>query len=133
MKLFHHCWCLLLFLTACAPEPEAINDPNDTSEMALMMRGLYDDMLDLKNELNAGRSLEEARLNFEPIHHHSPTDSSFIKPGFMDHSATFSRAVALFNENPGEDTYRGVMMGCVSCHQALCPGPLVRIDNLILP
>ena len=122
----------LPFLLGCNPSPKAITDPNETSEMALMMRQLYDDMLVLKKELELGNTIKEKQVSFAPIHLHTPTDSSFIKPGFMERSAAFSRTAQLFNADPNEGTYRAVVMGCVTCHQALCPGPLVRIDNLVL-
>lgn len=132
MKTLAFSIVFLAFLLGCNPSPKAITDPNETSEMALMMRQLYDDMVVLKKELELGNTLKEKQLSFAPIHLHSPTDSSFIKPSFMESSAAFSKAVQLFNVDPSEATYRGIVMGCVTCHQALCPGPLVRIDNLVL-
>jgi len=132
MKAFAFSLALITCFWGCNPSPQAITDPNDTSEMALMMRQMYDDMLLLKKELEQGNTLDGKQVSFTPIHLHTPTDSSFIQPGFMDRSAAFSKAVHLFNTDPSEATYRTVVMGCVTCHQALCPGPLVRINNLVL-
>ena len=132
MKGFVFSLALAACLLGCNPSPQAITDPNETSEMAGMMRILYDDLLALRKELELGKSLAGREVNLAPIHLHAPTDSSFIQPGFMEHSAAFSRTVHLFNADPSETTYRAMVMGCVTCHQALCPGPLARIDNLVL-
>jgi len=31
-----------------------------------------------------------------------------------------------------KDLYNGVVENCMSCHQAMCPGPVVRIKKLYL-
>ena len=47
-------------------------------------------------------------------------------------SIGFDLVVTSFNEDPSESNYKSIVNTCISCHQGMCPGPLERIDNLIL-
>ena len=117
-------------IAACQQNPKAIKDPNDTSEMALAMREMYDELLVVKKDIEGNKLISGKSFDFSPIHSLEATDSSFIKSGFNESSIVFSRAVDLFSEAPSVEGYRAIVMGCTSCHKALCPGPLVRIENL---
>ena len=130
MKRFAVTILILGCIAACKQNPKAIQDPNDTSEMALAMREMYDGLILVKKDIENNNSLSGKSFNYPPIHSLNPTDSSFIKPGFEENSAAFSRAVELFNDEPSLESYRALVMGCTSCHKAICPGPLVRIENL---
>ena len=130
MKRFAVTILILGCIAACNQNPKAIKDPNDTSEMALAMREMYDELLIVKKDIEGNKTLSGKSFDFPPIDNMEPTDSSFIKPGFKENSAAFSKAIELFNEAPTVEGYRALVMGCTTCHKAICPGPLVRIENL---
>ena len=130
MKRFAVTILILGCIAACNQNPKAIKDPNDTSEMALAMREMYDELLIVKKDIEGNKTLSGKSFDFPPIHSLEATDSSFIKSGFNERSIGFSRAVELFNEAPSVEGYRALVMGCTTCHKAICPGPLVRIENL---
>ena len=132
MKKFAVIIGILLFTAACKQSPKAIQDPNNTSEMALAMRKMYNELILIKKDIEQSNSLTSKSFEFPPIHTMSPTDSSFIKPGFKENSNAFSKAAKLFNEKPSIEGYRALIMGCTTCHKAICPGPLVRIETLEL-
>jgi hypothetical protein len=130
MKRFAVTILIIGCIASCQQSPKAIKDPNNTSEMALAMRDMYKELLAVKKNIEGSKQLSEKHLSFPPIQSLKPTDSTFIKPGFRESSIRFSRSIKLFNEDPSVESYRAIVMGCTSCHKALCPGPLVRIENL---
>ena len=60
------------------------------------------------------------------------TDESFLKEGLESMSKAYAYSVQTFNEEPSSKSFSSIVNNCMSCHTMLCPGPLERIDNLIL-
>jgi len=125
---------LLLFMYSCSDKEkkQTIIDPNNTSEMALLMRDMFTHLETIKGKIENGESLSLEQLDFEIIHKQKATDESFLKEGLVPMSKEYSLVVKDFNENPTKNNYKSIVNTCISCHQSLCPGPLERIDNLIL-
>lgn len=111
---------------------KVVIDPNNTSEMALLMRDMFTQLNSVKLKLELGHDLSNSQLNFALIHEQKATDESFRKEGLEGMSWGYSNAVHQFNNSQTLTNYRTVVNSCVSCHQSLCPGPLERIDNLII-
>lgn len=130
---------LILLGTACQePTPKkvvkkVVIDPNNTSEMALLMRDMFTELESIKAQLEAGESISSKQLEFALIHEQEATDESFRKKGLEGMSIAYSQAVEAFNSSPDKKSFQTIVNNCISCHQSLCPGPLERIDNLILP
>jgi hypothetical protein len=125
---------LLFFMFSCSDKEkkQTIIDPNNTSEMALLMRDMFTHLETIKGKIENGESLSLEQLDFEIIHKQKATDESFLKEGLVPMSKEYSLVVKDFNENPTKNNYKSIVNTCISCHQSLCPGPLERIDNLIL-
>ena len=125
---------LLFFMFSCSDKEkkQTIIDPNNTSEMALLMRDMFTHLETIKGKIENGESLSLEQLDFEIIHKQKATDESFLKEGLVLMSKEYSLVVKDFNENPTKNNYKSIVNTCISCHQSLCPGPLERIDNLIL-
>lgn len=126
----------ILFFAACQEpvtvQKKVVIDPNNTSEMALQMRDMYEQLADIKLKIEVGDSLSSEQLAFALIHELEATDESFRKQGLEAMSIAYASAVDQFNKNPDKKAYQTLINNCVSCHQSLCPGPLERIDNLII-
>jgi hypothetical protein len=112
---------------------KVVIDPNNTSEMALLMRDMFTELESIKAQLEAGESISSKQLEFALIHEQEATDESFRKKGLEGMSIAYSQAVEAFNSSPDKKGFQTIVNNCISCHQSLCPGPLERIDNLILP
>jgi hypothetical protein len=125
---------ITILISACnsKPEPSAIIDPNDTSEMALLMRDMFDEMQTIKTKIENNEDLSEEQLDFATIHLQEATDSSFIKEGLVPKSEGYDRIIEQFNNYPTKENYKSIVNTCISCHVSMCPGPLERIDNLIV-
>ena len=124
-----------LFFSACISykeEPITITDPNDTSEMALLMRDMFERLQVIKDKIENNENLSEEQLSFAIIHSQEATDSSFIKEGLVGMSESYSRIINQFNNYPSKENYKSIVNTCINCHISMCPGPLERIDNLIL-
>ena len=124
-----------IFLSACInskEEPATIIDPNDTSEMALLMRDMFEKLEVIKDKIENNEDLSKEQLSFAAIHLQEVTDSSFIKEGLVSMSEGYIRIINQFNNHPNKENYKSIVNSCINCHISMCPGPLERIDNLIL-
>jgi hypothetical protein len=124
-----------LFFSACInskDEPATITDPNDSSEMTLLMRDMFERMEVIKDKIENNEDLSKEQLSFANIHSQEATDSSFIKEGLVPMSEVYSRIINQFNNYPSKENYKSIVNTCINCHISMCPGPLERIDNLIL-
>tara|TARA_B100000073_G_C23354298_1_gene420143 strand:+ start:48 stop:458 length:411 start_codon:yes stop_codon:yes gene_type:complete len=111
---------------------QGIIDPNDASEMALMMRDMFNQLEMIKNKIESGEDISNELLQFIDIHKTKATDESFVIDDLKRMSIGFKKVVEKFNKLPSKRNYNLIVNNCISCHQGLCPGPLDRIDNLIL-
>ncbi len=109
-----------------------IIDPNKTSEMALLMRDMFVQLESIKINLESGEDISSAQFDFANIHEQTPTDESFINENFKAMSMSYSATVALFNEQRSKENFMSIVNNCMSCHQNLCPGPIERIEKLII-
>ena len=60
-----------LFFSACInsnDEPTTITDPNDSSEMALLMRDMFERMEVIKDKIENNEDLSKEQLSFANIH-----------------------------------------------------------------
>lgn len=127
--------CVCLF-AACQQTDKHITitviDPNNASEMTLLMRDMFSELEDIKEKIQQGEDISTKQLDFEMIHKQTPTDESFLKEGLESMSKAYAYSVETFNEEPNSKNFSSIVNNCMSCHTMLCPGPLERIDNLIL-
>tara|TARA_B100000497_G_C7677919_1_gene409798 strand:+ start:180 stop:590 length:411 start_codon:yes stop_codon:yes gene_type:complete len=127
--------CVCLF-AACQQVDKTktitVIDPNNTSEMALLMREMFSELEGIKEKIQKGEDISSEQLDFELIHNQTPTDEGFLKEGIKSRSNAYAYSVNFFNEEPNSKNFSSIVNNCMSCHTMMCPGPLERIDNLIL-
>jgi hypothetical protein len=127
----------ILFLS-CSNESKNISqtkiiiDPNPTSEMAMLMRNMTNQLDSLKNNFENNLNTENALLNFDLIHTKKTTDRSFDQAHIKPMSEAFDYSVKVFNRSPIKKNYNAIVNNCVNCHQLSCQGPLVKIHKLII-
>ena len=103
--------------------------PNKTSELALAMRTLDSELVNLLAAHGEAGSWKEASLSTLDLTKLMPTDSSMLVPGYKAFAMAFGKHVKEFNALPSAETYSAVVIGCLSCHQQACPGPIERINK----
>ena len=110
-------------------------NPNGDSELALLMRDMFEDGMKTKEKIKNGE-IPELVLDFEKIHTAEATETEkAASPEYKVHALSYLQAVkALKNANKDnlEKSYTDMIDACMNCHKVLCPGPIVRIKKMYL-
>lgn len=134
---------LLIFLTfACsdatpdnASLPPIQPNPNGDSELALLMRDMFNDGMRMKQQIEKGDQLEVLK-QFEKIHTAQATEpEKAASPKFKMYADAYLNMIEQLKVSSPEDTkvlFNGLVESCMNCHRALCPGPMVRIKKMYL-
>jgi len=106
------------------------------SEMALLMEHMYAYNMQLKKDIEAGKTPEQFPMDFLKIHSAQMTSASDRNSSFESFSKLFIQAEkAIFDatsEVPLEDRFNNMVNLCISCHQTSCTGPIPRIKKLLI-
>lgn len=111
-------------------------NPNGSSELALLMRHMFDAAMYSKNQIIKGNDAEMT-VEYEKILTAKPTDSSMIdypefKPLAKSYISAMERLDTVSKDNAPQ-AHMAVVSTCKSCHTISCPGPMERIEKLELP
>ena len=109
---------------------KVIINPNPSSEMAVLMRKMSMELELIKPKLERAENLN--LLYFDSIHLHKTTDNTFDQPYIKSMSSSFAISLSKFNKNPSKGNYSLIIKNCLNCHQQSCPGPISRINNLLI-
>ena len=116
-------------------DPAPLN-PNGDTELALLMREMFEDGMRIKQEIEKGK-MPEILKKFEAIHTAEATEpekaNSETYKNFADAYLTTLKNLEAVNSDELYNAYQGMVQSCMNCHQVLCPGPMVRIKKLYLP
>jgi hypothetical protein len=121
---------------ACATGEDQVQqpiNPNGDSELALLMRAMFEEAQLIKQQIKNGEPIT-VKLDHEKIltaHATEPEKAA---------SDTYKAFAELYLQNikslqsaePQQvvNIYDNVVQSCMSCHQSLCPGPIVKIKKL---
>ncbi len=110
-------------------------NPNGDSELALLMRDIFEDGMKAKEKIKKGE-IPDLLIDFENIHTANATEpEKAASPTFKVHALSYIQAVnALKNadRNNLEKSHTDMVDACMNCHKALCPGPMVKIKKMYL-
>ena len=130
--------CCLLLWQACSNDKNGASqplNPNGDSELALLMRQMFDDGMRVKEQVKKGEK-PDIQVDFEKILTAMATDPEKMQPADYPQLATsyVDAMRALRDASPAEveDRYTAMVATCMNCHENTCPGPMVRIKKLIL-
>jgi hypothetical protein len=138
--------CTLLILAACQTQQEentaeaprvsfAGENPRGDSELALLMRSMFEETQKMKKALRKGEK-PPLPQGLEAIHTASGTEPEKVgSDTYKQWSEVYLTAAKAYQEAPLEkapQAYTLMVEQCKSCHQELCPGPLMRIEKLEL-
>jgi hypothetical protein len=136
--------CCLIFALSCSgtkePQPtytisEAPVNPNGDSELALLMREMFEDAERMKEEIKAGKTPKVLKA-FEEIYSAKATEPEKAEsPIYHSYAQTYLASLnALKNADSAQaaELFHDMVNNCMSCHKAMCPGPTVRIQKLYL-
>lgn len=127
----------ILTLANCTNKPSEGNKapypPNKDSELTLLMRDMYTYYDSIRQEIKAGTTIEDQIKVFADIHSAVSTSPAKAESDLYQAMAkVYSNSAERLNDPTIEKTAAFNLMvdNCMSCHQQLCPGPMVRIKKL---
>lgn len=111
-------------------------NPNGDSELALLMRKMFEEGEGIKNLIvNSEGNISEAYIKeLERIHTATPTDADVKTPEFEAYTKLMiEEANTLFNNDSNRvKGFNNLVNRCIDCHQSFCPGPIKRIKKLTI-
>lgn len=144
-NLFKVVFCLLMLYIigiSCSNENKVNSNrhvstyinPNGDSELTIFMRSMYDDLHKIKLQIAEGDA-ELLNLDHEKILTTLSTEPEKISSKeYQAFAQSYLNAQTKMNaadESIRKDVYISLVKNCVSCHQSLCPGPIVKINKLL--
>ena len=120
-------------------ESEQVN-PNGESELALLMRDLHQNTLEIKNNLFLNDSIDnnlssnlidKFKYNYQAIKTANPTESNLRDDGIYNgYADLYINSVDKFLNNKSQKNYNSMVTNCIQCHQHFCLGAISKINKL---
>lgn len=118
----------------CPPTSQL--NPNGDSELASLMRAMFDTLSVVKAGLVSNITPIRPDGVFETIFNATPSDPAMIEGSFESMASTFMTAVdglySAADVREARGRFSDVVSACKACHEAQCPGPLRRIERLTI-
>lgn len=153
-SLFNRClaicsiMALAIYALSCTAEPTAPEqsatppaikivkapiNPNGDSELALLMRAMYEDAAQMKAAIDRGETPKPS-LDHEALLTAAATEpEKAASPTYQVHARSYLQALKGLQQADAPQAavlFKGMVDSCMGCHTALCPGPRVRIKKL---
>jgi len=144
MRAFIVFCCIVtsVFLMTCSgisdsektSQKSTVINPNGDSELALLMRHMFDDLMRVKDEAAKGKS---SKFHFDPqaiFTAHATEPEKAASETYQQMGKAYLVAHRAFEKaEPAEKKahFTGIVQNCIACHQQLCPGPIRRIEKLL--
>lgn len=105
-------------------------DPG-VSELAALMRNIYDALVLQQTALKTGKALPKL-TDFTRASCTHPTDTGTRTPQFDAFAQLMNATLTKHAQTQTKTSYNGVIGTCLACHQHYCPGPVGAIRDLLL-
>ena len=109
---------------------DAVN-PNGTSELALLMRQMTDELEGVKDKIGRGEKFI-LDVNHSNLLVAKPTAAFMKKESYNGFAQTLIHQFNTLQAEPSIKSYNSVVTSCIACHEQSCPGPITRINKLYL-
>lgn len=111
-------------------------NPNGSSELALLMRKLFDDGMEMKAQILSGTVPENKMHNLEMLTAEPTDPSETASPIFKINAESYLEIAQDFSDSdPGSSIqmFNNIVTSCMNCHNSFCPGPKIKIKKLFIP
>ncbi len=110
-------------------------NPNGDSELALLMRSMYDDGMAMKLAIKNGDA-PLSHIDISKLYTSEPTvtgkaDTPEYQAFALAYEAAF-KGLGQAQEDQKAQAYKTLVNSCIACHKSVCPGPIVRIEKMKL-
>lgn len=122
-------------VTENAAKPKKDVNPNGSSELAKLMRNMYDHGQTVKKQIQDQAPKLDLEL-FQGIHSATPTDPTVRTPefeGFANSWQSSMKELGGCAESERPKMFNMMVDNCMSCHATFCPGPQRKIKKLYIP
>lgn len=130
---------LAVYALSCAAEAatgkqqsSAIN-PNGDSELALLMRAMYDDAAQMKEAIERGEQPKSSVDHSKMLTASATEPEKAASDTYKTWAQSYLHTVEALKNGDLEmapDLFDNMVNNCMGCHTDLCPGPKMRIRNL---
>jgi len=123
---------IFLVLIACQDNKVKPLNPNGDTELAILMREMYDEAEKIKNDIAAGKEVKFNLKHHEILTAESTMPEKAASPEYKSYAEIYLNAIEQMKNKPvdPEAAFQNMVASCTACHQSLCPGPLVKIKKL---
>ncbi len=111
-------------------------NPNGDSELALLMRGMYEEAENIREQIKKGEKVSITLDHGKILTAHATEAEKAERAEFKAFGAAYLENLNKLETADSSEVitiYQNMISNCMSCHQALCPGPIVRIKKLQKP
>lgn len=107
-------------------------DMYEASELALLMRGMYEKNLDIRQQIIDGNIPESFPEDFKTIHTAEATEelNETFKSLAVQYIANMEAITQAKSPKEGIEAYNSMINTCASCHTIYCQGPLAKIRRM---
>ncbi|WP_156825935.1 hypothetical protein [Lewinella cohaerens] len=120
----------------CSSTEEQIQkplNPNGDSELALLMRAMFDEAQRIKKQIANNEPVTLTLDHDKILTAHATEPEKAASEEYKAFAAAYLQTIkSLETASQAQiiDVYDGMVNNCMTCHKALCPGPMVRIKKL---
>lgn len=110
-----------------------IVNPNGDSELALLMRDLFDEGMAVKIAIAEGRHPDYRLDPADIFTAHATEPEKAASSEYQELGRAYLAAARALKEAAPEERkayFQGVVHSCMACHEQLCPGPTRKIRRL---
>ncbi len=123
-----------IILSCSSKNPTSLN-PNGDSELALPMREMEANAIDMKKFIETGR-VPASDYDHSTLFTATPTEEGKTDlPEYKTMAQSYLDAMKSLqsaNQENVTGAYKDMVNMCLSCHKSMCPGPVVRIEKLYI-
>ena len=110
-------------------------NPNGDSELALLMRAMFDDGMRMKQQIESGKVPKVVKHFDKMLTAKATQPEKVANPrykAYADVYLNFMNELEHADKESAVPLYKSMVQSCLNCHSILCPGPKVRIEKLVL-
>jgi len=121
--------------TSAKKESQQSLNPNGDSELAVLMRQMFEEAEKVKEQIKKG---EEPKIELDHakiLSAHATEPEKVATQEFKDFAKMYLANIEQLkkaNKDNVEMVFESLVQSCMSCHAELCPGPMVRIKKLTI-
>lgn len=131
---------LLISFLSCQKKEEvksttAVLYPNQDAPLALLMREMFLDMEEIRVSVENTEAIKSYLEKHKDILNAIPTNPKVKTAEFQLMGNAYLESLMILENSSQElmmENYKTLVSSCLGCHQQYCPGPVKRINKLII-